>query len=122
MTDATMSDYMAKEKTRLEKQRTELQAQITDLEKSITGVDRQLAAIAAYQTTLVGKPTGTGPRRDTVLALLKDHKALTRAALIEHLGIQENNAHKAALSNMLTALTKAGKVTKSGKEYSLPAA
>lgn len=119
MTD-TMLDVMTKEKARLAKHRAELEAQQKDIDTAIAALDRELAAITAWETARTGKPaTTSGPKRDQVLALIQEHTALSRAELISLLAIKGNKSHSQALSNMLTALTKANKLSRTNGKYSL---
>jgi hypothetical protein len=114
-----VSDFqtsIAAEKCRLTARREELTTQVRDLEAVIASVDHELSAIAAYETARTGKQSVKAPRgtkRDTVLAIIREHQPITRAQIVEKLGGDKG------LSNMLNALKKAGKITASDGKYAL---
>lgn len=112
-----MSDIqtvMAVEKDRLTTKRTELATALAD-------VDHELSAIAAYETAKNGKATARGSKRETVLAIIKDSAGITRGDIIEKLKAQGQDAPEAGLSNMLSTLKKAGKITADDGKYAIAA-
>lgn len=103
---------VAAEKDRLIKHRAQLTTQVTELEGAIASVDHELHAITVYETTRNGKvPRGT--KRDTILAIIREHQPIARAAIADKLDDDKG------LSNTLNVLKKAGKITADEGKYAL---
>src|SRR5229473_2987194 len=67
-------------------------------------------------------PVGRGSRREGLLALLRETAAgLTRGEILERMGLKGNKTGEMSVSNALTALTKAGQVSRDGGKYRVAA-
>lgn len=107
--------------TAITAEKTRLTTKKHELETALASVDHELHAIAAYETAKNGKATSRGTKRETVLAIIKDSAGITRGDIIEKLREQGHETPDNGLSNMLSTLKKAGKITASDGKYTLAA-
>lgn len=128
----TFERFIARERTRLTREREKLVAQQGELEGRIEALDRELKAIEAYVDTKEGSgPSASkrrsarrrrrSPRRDSILAFLKENGALSRGELLEKMGLKGDKAGEQSVSNALSALKKAGAVLAKDRKYRVAA-
>jgi hypothetical protein len=129
----TFSDFIARDRERLHAEREQIFNQQQELETKLTGINRELSAIDAYEAAKSGKTAAPvrqarggvgrttvrrGSRREGLLALIRETAAgLTRGEILERMGLKGNKSGEMSVSNALTALTKAGQVSRDGGKY-----
>jgi len=133
MADMRFADVMQQERERLHKEREEILNQQRGLENKLVEINRELAAIDAYEAARTAKastparqPRGPrarpqarkGSKREALLQLIRNNpSALTRGEIIERMGLKGNKSGEMSVSNALTALTKAGQVSRRDGKY-----
>jgi hypothetical protein len=134
MVDETFETFVARERARLHGERDAIFTQQHELEEKLGAVNRELAAIEAYEAAKTGKAparqsatrrTGTrktsgtrsGSKRDELLKLIRGNDGLTRAELLEKMGMKGNKSGEMSVSNALTALTKGNQVARRDRKY-----
>jgi hypothetical protein len=129
----TFNDFITRDRQRLHAERETIFNQKQELETKLTAINRELVAIDAYESAKTGKaaaPTRQarggaarttvrrGSRREGLLALIRESAAgLSRGEILEKMGLKGNKAGEMSVSNALTALTKAGQVSRDGGKY-----
>ena len=129
------ADFIARERERLHAEREQVFNQQHELENKLADINRELAAIDAYEAAKSGKAAAPvrqtrgragrqarrGSRREGLLALIRKNPGLGRGEILERMGLKGNKAGEMSVSNALTALTKAGQVSRSGGKYRVSA-
>jgi hypothetical protein len=128
--NSSFETFIAKERDRLAKQKDDILARQQKLDEEFATVEKELAAIAAYEAVKLGKSPQTkrgskggrsgvarGSRLQGVLEVIEKNPAgLSRGEILQALGLKGNKAGEQSVSNALTALKKARRVTaKEGK-------
>ena len=123
-TFATMID---KEHERLRKALEDLRAKQEELQVQRATIETELDALDAYEAARSGKARksrGTtsraprGSRQQSVLAIIaKSKKGMTRGDILQAMGLKGNEVGERAVSNALTALKKAKRVTSKDRKY-----
>ena len=123
---ATFEDLLNKERDRLTKLMDDIATRRATLDTEEAAIAKELKAITAYEAAKADKPkkakTTRAPRssskRETIITMIQDHKeGMSRAELIEALGIKGNKAQEQSLSNTLANLKKAAKLTAKDGKY-----
>jgi hypothetical protein len=134
MVDETFETFVARERARLHGERDAIFTQQHELEEKLGAVNRELAAIEAYEAAKTGKAparqpatrrTGTrktsgtrsGSKRNELLKLIQGNDGLTRAQILDKMGLKGNKSGEMSVSNALTALTKGNQVTRRDRKY-----
>jgi hypothetical protein len=134
MADETFETFVQRERARLHGERDAIFTQQQDLDQKLEAVNRELAAIEAYEAAKSGKAparqtaarrSGTrrisgarsGSKRDELLKLIKGSEGLSRAEILEKMGLKGNKSGEMSVSNALTALTKSNQVTRRDRKY-----
>ena len=134
MVDETFETFVARERARLHGERDAIFTQQHELDEKLGAVNRELAAIEAYEAAKPGKApawqsatrrTGTrktsgtrsGSKRDDLLKLIQGNDGLTRAEILDKMGLKGNKSGEMSVSNTLTALTKGNQVRRNGRKY-----
>ena len=130
----TFQNFIARDRERLHGEREAIFAQQRELETKLAAIKNELKAIDAYEAAKTGKPTLAAPgrkrnavapapkhrssKRPGILAALEDNPhGLTRAEILEKLGLKGNKAGEMSVSNALTALTKSEQVVRRDRRY-----
>ncbi len=127
MADETFEMFVQRERTRLHSEREAIFTQRQELEKKLQDINRQLMAIEAYEAARSGKAAPTrqnsirrgpqaarrGSKREEMLKIIREGGALTRGEILDRMGLKGNKSGEMAVSNALTALTKANQVRRS---------
>jgi chromosome segregation ATPase len=123
-TFATMID---KERERLQKALEDLRAKQEELQAQRATIEAELDALDTYEAARSGKARKTrgtvsraprGSRQQSVLAVIaKSKKGMTRGDILQAMGLKGNEAGERAVSNALTALKKAKRVTSRDRKY-----
>ena len=126
------SDYVARERERLNAERDSLIQQRRDIDQKLAAVDNEFRAVDAYEAAKAGKNVsakGTGgsgrgrgirrgSKREALLAVIRDNPSgLSRGEILERMGLKGDKAGEMSVSNALTALTKANQVDREGGKY-----
>jgi Tfp pilus assembly protein PilN len=116
-----------KERDRLRKALADLRAKQKELEAQRATLETELDALAAYEAARSGKTRKSrklvsrvpqGSRQQSVLAVIaKSKKGMTRGDILQVMGLKGNEAGERAVSNALTALKKAKRVTAKDRKY-----
>ncbi len=110
------------------KAKANVSAKISALTRELDSYDAEINAILAYKNAMRGRsdrsskgPKGrkTGTLKQRVLAHLKNRPGLTRADLIDALGIKGAKGKEQSLSNLLSSLTKTKIVKRVDGKYNL---
>jgi hypothetical protein len=137
MVDETFETFVARERARLHGERDAIFTQQQELDQKLEAVNRELAAIEAYEAAKTGKAparqsatrrTGTrstrktsgahsGSKRDELLKLIQGNEGLSRAEILERMGLKGNKSGEMSVSNALTALTKSNQVARRDRKY-----
>ncbi len=124
----SFQDYVTKERERLNSEREAIVAKRKELDTQLAAIDREFKAVQAYEAAKAGKParasssrkTGSrkGSKRDAIIAVLEGSPdGLTRAEILEQMGLKGNKTGEMSVSNALTALTKGNQVARKDKKY-----
>ena len=123
----TFSDFIARDRERLHAEREQIFSAQHELEIKLAAINNELRAIDAYESAKSGKAaaparrargaargtTRRGSRREGLMALMRENAAgLTRGEILEKMGLKGNKSGEMSISNALTALTKAGQVSR----------
>ena len=133
MSDDSFSDYIKRERNRLQAGREEIITQQRDLAKRLAEVNREFRALDAYETAKRGKAprkqtagrkakgarqAGRSSKREGILEVIKGAAAgLSRREILDKMGLKGNKSGEMSVSNALTALTKAMHVRREGGKY-----
>lgn len=120
-------EVFKEERQRLAKAIADVDSRMKALNEEAAGYKRELAAIDAYERTRTGNsaPASTsspraarGSRSETLLALIAGNAGgMTRAQILEDTGAKGNKSQEGSISNALTTMKKAGKLTLDGGVY-----
>jgi len=125
----TLADVILRDRERLRKEREAIFTQQQELEQKLETINNEMRAIDAYEAAKAGKQAAPrqhrkspGSRRtgirDDVLKVLSDNPdGLSRGDILEKMGVKDDKSATASVSQALTALSKASKVTKDGRIY-----
>lgn len=131
-----MDAAITRQRERLTKKRNDAQGKIVELQAELAEIDRQLAAVLAYEKTLAGelpypaaskrrqsaKPVRRGEKQAQVLQVLgRQAGGMTRGEAIAALGVAGSKTGAQSVSNALTALKKAGKITSTDGKWQVTA-
>ena len=133
MSDDSFSDYIKRERDRLQADREAIITQQRDLDKRLAEVNREFQAVDAYETAKRGKApakqtagrkatgarqAGRSSKREGILEVIKGAAAgLSRREILDKMGLKGNKSGEMSVSNALTALTKAMHVRREGGKY-----
>src|SRR5262245_34523949 len=121
MADGNFSEYIARERDRLNAEREAIRTQQRELDQRLGEINREFQAVDAYEAAKSGKAvrpaTGKGSRgprqgrrgskREGILAAIKNAASgLSRGELLQALGLKGDKSGEMSVSNALTALTK----------------
>ena len=130
MDTPTFASLMAEERIRIEDAIKAAKAKRREAEREIEQLEAQSAAIMAYDAALKGKtvskepgaPRGRrGEKREAIRDLIAQHPdGLTRGELLTAMNAHGDKATEQSISNALSALKKAGRLTQEGKTYKVP--
>jgi len=116
MTDHPFSQAIDAERTRLQGELATIEGQMNELSRQAADYMRGLNALNAYEAALRGKaPTASGRAsrgslQGTLLALIAGGSGMTRAGILEELGVKGNRSQEGSISNALSTMTKSGKL------------
>jgi hypothetical protein len=122
-TFATMID---KERERLRKALEELRAKQDELQAQRATIETELDALDTYEAARSGKARMSrtasgaprGSRQQSVLTVIaKSKKGMTRGDILQAMGLKGDKVGERAVSNTLTALKKAKRVTAKDRKY-----
>ena len=134
MVDETFETFVQRERARLDGERDAIFTQQQDLDQKLEAVNRELAAIEAYEAAKSGKAPArqsarrtsasrssggarSGSRRDELLTIIKQGGGLSRAEILDKMGLKGNKSGEMSVSNALTALIKGNQVTRRDRKY-----
>lgn len=133
MSDGNFSEYITRERDRLNAEREAIRTQQRELDRRLAEINREFHAVDAYEAAKSGKAarptTGRGSRgpqrgrrgsrREGIIEMLKGAaEGLSRGELLEKMGLKGNKSGEMSVSNALTALTKSGVVMRNAaKKY-----
>ncbi len=122
-TFATMVD---KERERLRKALEDLRAKQQELQAQRATIETELDALETYEAARSGKARKSeaasraprGFRQHSVLSVIaKSKKGITRGEILQAMGLKGNKVGERSVSNALTALKKAKRVTSRDRKY-----
>ena len=122
-TFATMID---KERERLRKALEDLRAKQQELQTQRATIETELDALDAYEAARSGKARKSeaasraprGSRQHSVLSVIaKSKKGITRGEILQAMGLKGNKGGERSVSNALTALKQAKRVTAKYRKY-----
>ena len=132
MSDGNFSDFIARDRERLNREREAIFNQQHELEQKLAAINNEMRAIDAYEAAKSGKAaTGTrapatrrastsrrGSKREGILAAIKNAAGgLSRGELLAVMGLKGDKSGEMSVSNALTALTKTNQVRRDGGKY-----
>jgi hypothetical protein len=130
MSDGSFSDHMTRERERLHREREQIFNEQEELQKKLDAINREFAAIEAYEAAKTGKAIarqasgrkGTtrarrGSKREALMEVIKSAAGLSRAEILEKMGLKGDKSGEMSVSNALTALTKTNQVRREGGKY-----
>jgi hypothetical protein len=122
-----LATVIDKERDRLKKALADLRAKQKELEAQRATLETELDALDAYEAARSGKTRKSrgpisraprGSRQQSVLTVIaKSKKGMTRGDILQAMGLKGNEAGERAVSNALTALKKAKRVTSKDRKY-----
>ena len=130
MADETFEMFVQRERARLHGEREAIFTQQQELQSKLADLNRQLSAIDAYEAARTGKAVRArsagarggrrprrGSRREELLKVIKAGGGLTRAEILEKMGLRGDKTGEMSVSNALTALSKSNQVRRDGRKY-----
>src|SRR5215204_5167404 len=131
MSDANFSDYITRERERLNAERERIYNEQEELQKKLDEINREFVAIEAYEAAKMGKAarpaTGRGSRRarqarrgsrrEALLQVIREGRGLSRGEILEKMGLKGDKSGEMSVSNALTALAKANQLRREGGKY-----
>jgi hypothetical protein len=116
---------IGKERDRLSKELKNIRSQERGLRTKRAAIEHELAALDAYQVAKSGKfkhaATSRGPRgsrQSSVLELIAKHKGgIGRGDILQAMHVKGKKGEEQSVSNALSALTKAKKITSKDGKY-----
>ena len=134
MSDGNFSEYITRERDRLNAEREAVVTQQRELDQRLAEINREFQAVEAYEAAKTGKSAGRqqaargrstaprqarrGSRRDGIIEMLKGvTEGLSRGELLEKMGLKGDKAGEMSVSNALTAMTKSNQVRRDGGKY-----
>jgi hypothetical protein len=131
MADETFSDFVSRERNRLNADREAIRNQQRELETKLRDIDREAEAINAYEAAksgkgaLSGRSAGSrrggggrrGSKREALMQVIQQGNGLTRGEILERMGLKGDKSGEMSVSNALTALTKANQVNRRDGKY-----
>lgn len=121
---ADFADIVVKERERLIGLMVDHDMKLKALELEGNGIRREIAALDAYEAAKSGKATvavprsGRGARTETILSLIAGKPSgMTRAAILEDLGVKGDKSQEGSISNALTTMKKNGRLHLTGGVY-----
>jgi len=129
MPDEQFSDYIRRERDRLNAEREAIRAQQRELQQQLAEIDRGFQAVSAYEAAKSGKgsrqagarPAGSprqarrGSKREDLLNIIRQGNGLTRGEILEKMGLKGDKSGEMSVSNALTALTKSNQVRRNAE-------
>ena len=124
-----MSDSFAtmigKERDRLSKELENIRSQEENLRTKGAAIEHELAALDAYEAAKSGKfkraatpRAPRGSRQSSVLELIAKHKGgIARGDILHAMHLKGNKGGEQSVSNALSALKKANKITSKDGKY-----
>src|ERR1700719_3623692 len=118
--------FITKQREVLLAQREGIFTQQADLQKQLDQVNGMLAKFDVFEGRAAGKPqtrtrrssgTRRGSKRDELLKVIREGHGLTRAEILEKMGLKGNKSGEMSVSNALTALTKTNQVARHDGKY-----
>ena len=122
----TFTMMVDKERERLRKALEDLQAKGKELQTQCAAIETELVALEAYEAARSGKSrkskratrTPRGSRQQAVLEVIaKSKKGITRGDILQAMDLKGNKAGEQSVSNALSALKKAERVTSKDGKY-----
>jgi DNA-binding transcriptional ArsR family regulator len=121
---------MTQERARINDAIKAARAKRQEADREIAQLEAQLAAITAYDAALKGKGIATeqrkprgrrGEKREAIRDLIAQRSdGLTRSELLTAMDAHGDKAAEQSISNALSALKRAGRITQEGKAYKVP--
>jgi len=128
------SDYMSRERERLNGERDQLFAQRAEIDKKLAEIEKEFQAIDAYEHAKTGRGSGRaaspgrgrgsrrGSRREAIMEVIRQNPAgVSRGDLLQKMGLKGDKAGEMSVSNALTALSKSNQVRREGGKYHVAA-
>lgn len=109
------SEFVEKERARLNDARDKLLEQRAEIDAKIAEVDVEMNAVLAYERAKTGKPAPKrsgrrGIRSDVLSLVAKNPTGIKRAAILEAMSAKGDKAKETSISNALAALKKQGHI------------
>jgi hypothetical protein len=128
MSDANFSDYITRERDRLNAERERIFNQQQELQKQLDSINREFQAIEAYEAAKTGKAARgqsgarqtrarRGSKREQLLEVVRQGNGLSRGEILEKMGLKGDKSGEMSVSNALTALSKTNQVRRDGGKY-----
>src|SRR5215207_1124577 len=125
MSDANFSDYITRERERLNADRERIVNEQEELQKKLDGINREFQAIEAYEAAKTGKaaPRQSGARqtrarrvskREQLFEVIRQGNGLSRGEILAKMGLKGDKSGEMSVSNALTALSKTNQVRRDG--------
>ncbi len=114
MTD--LDALMTQERDKLLKQREEAQALLAEANAKLQRIEAYLGVTVPTEKK-TRAPRQTGKRSELLNLIATSPDGLTRAELIDKLGIRDDKKATMSMSNALSALKKGGQVHQEGRIY-----
>lgn len=123
-TSVDFQTYINAERERLTNLRSEAATRKEEAEAAIKEIDRELTAIAAYEKVKRGAAGGRKGKRSTgrrqeLLNLIAQQPNITRRDILERLHARGDKTAEGSISNALSALKMAGKITLTDGKYTI---
>ena len=123
----TFTTMIDKERERLTKALEDLRAKQDELQTQRATLETELDALDTYESARSGKTrksrktasrTPRGSRQQSVLAVIaKSKKGMTRGDILQAMGLKGNKGGERSVSNALTVLKQAKRVTAKDRKY-----
>lgn len=120
--------FLLRQREALLNQRQELLDQQRAIQEQLEQLDEMLGKFDVFegkgQQRKQSRSTGTrrssgrrGSKREELMRVIREGGGLTRAQILERMGLKGNKSGEMSVSNALTALTKNDQVRRDGRAY-----
>jgi hypothetical protein len=120
--------FVARQREALLNQREELLNQQRTIQEQLEQLDEMLGKFDVFegkgQQRKQSRSTGSrrnsgrrGSKREELIQVIREGGGLTRAQILERMGLKGNKSGEMSVSNALTALTKNNQVRRDGRAY-----
>lgn len=126
----TFAEFVQRERERIGGEMERLRIERSKIGDAMYALEKELGAISAYEQAKSGKVTKTaagtragtrrGSKREELVVLIRNNPGLARRDILAKLGATDDKSAM-SVSNAITGLIKANRITREGGRYRIAA-